>query len=78
MSTLRETLINSAIFVQTDNQILYNINIKIQESGRMKQLSFSDIEYSNRRKKTKREEFLESMDEIIPWSNWVNIIMPYY
>ena len=44
----------------------------------MKQLSFSDIEYSNRRKKTKREEFLESMDEIIPWSNWVNIIMPYY
>ena len=54
------------------------MNIKIQESGRMKQLSFSDIEYSNRRKKTKREEFLESMDEIIPWSNWVNIIMPYY
>ena len=44
----------------------------------MKQLSFSDIEYSNRRKKTKREEFLESMDEIIPWSNWVNIIMAYY
>lgn len=33
----------------------------------MKQQTFSDIEYSNRRKKTKREEFLESMDQIIPW-----------
>ena len=32
----------------------------------MKQVSFSDFEYSNRKKKTKREEFLEIMDEIIP------------
>ena len=44
----------------------------------MKQQTFSDIEYSNRRKKTKREEFLDSMDEIIPWDHWVNIIRPYY
>lgn len=27
----------------------------------MKQQTFSDIEYSNRRKKTKREEFLDSI-----------------
>ena len=33
----------------------------------MKQESFSDMEYRNRKKKTKREEFLEIMDEIIPW-----------
>ena len=44
----------------------------------MKQQTFSDIEYSNRRKKTKREEFLESMDEMIPWDHWVGIIRPYY
>lgn len=44
----------------------------------MKQQTFSDIEYSNRRKKTKREEFLDSMDEIIPWDHWVSIIRPYY
>ena len=30
----------------------------------MKQQSFCDIEYSNRRRKTKREEFLDSMNEI--------------
>lgn len=26
------------------------------------------MEYSNRRKKTKREKFLDAMEEIIPWS----------
>lgn len=44
----------------------------------MKQQTFSDIEYSNRKRKTKREEFLESMDAMIPWEYWVNIIKPYY
>ena len=32
----------------------------------MKQQTFSDIEYSNHRKKTRREEFLDSMDGLIP------------
>ena len=33
----------------------------------MSQQSFSDMEYSLRKRTTKREEFLEIMDEIIPW-----------
>lgn len=33
----------------------------------MKQESSSDIEYGCRKQKTKREEFLKIMDEIIPW-----------
>ena len=44
----------------------------------MKQDPFTDIEYSLRKKKTKREEFLEIMDEIIPWDEWVGVIEPYY
>ena len=32
----------------------------------MNQQTWSDMEYSNRKKKTKREEFLEIMEEIIP------------
>ena len=44
----------------------------------MKQETFTDIEYSFRKKKTKREEFLEIMDEIIPWEEWVDEIKPYY
>ena len=39
----------------------------------MKQGTFTDIEYSFRKKKTKREEFLEIMDEIIPWDEWVGV-----
>jgi IS5 family transposase len=44
----------------------------------MSQITLTDLEYSNRKKKTKREEFLDSMDEIIPWSYWVEMIRPYY
>ena len=43
----------------------------------MNQQTFSDFEYSNRKRKTKREELLEIMDEIIPWGEWVGIIMPF-
>ena len=32
----------------------------------MKQQTISDVEYIARKRKTKREEFLEIMDEIIP------------
>ncbi len=44
----------------------------------MRQMSLSDYEYSNRKKKTKRDEFLEIMDEIIPWDEWVKVILPFY
>ncbi len=36
------------------------------------------MECSCRKKKTKREEFLEIMGEIIPWEEWIGIIRPYY
>ena len=44
----------------------------------MKQSTFTDLEYSTRKKKTKKEEFLDTMEEIIPWDEWVDIIKPYY
>lgn len=44
----------------------------------MAQLTFSDIEYSNRKRKTKREQFLDMMDKIVPWDQWIEIIKPYY
>ena len=44
----------------------------------MKQDIFTNIEYSMRKKKTRREEFLKIMDEIIPWDEWVGVIEPYY
>lgn len=44
----------------------------------MKQQTFSDIEYSNRKRKTKREEFLDIMNDIIPWDEWVGLIQRLY
>ena len=44
----------------------------------MEQLSFTDAEFSNRRKATKRELFLQEMESIIPFDEWVSIIEPYY
>jgi len=44
----------------------------------MSQQTFSDVEYDNRKRKTKREEFLDMMEEIIPWDEWVDYIKPYY
>lgn len=44
----------------------------------MKQQTFSDIEYGGRSRMTKREEFLDTMDEIIPWEEWIALIQPFY
>ena len=57
---------------------MYGI-IKVKGAEGMNyQQSFTDLEYANRKKKTKREEFLEAMDYLIPWDEWVVLIEPYY
>ena len=43
-----------------------------------KQSNFADMEYANRKRRTKRDEFLEIMDQIIPWDEVVALIEPYY
>lgn len=43
-----------------------------------KQQTFTDVEYSNRKRQTKRDEFLKIMNDIIPWEAWVEIIKPVY
>ena len=44
----------------------------------MKQYTLTDIEYSRRKKKTRREEFLDTMNRMIPWDHWIDLIKPYY
>lgn len=43
-----------------------------------KQQSFVDIEYANRKRKTRRDEFLGIMEEVIPWDEWTALAEPYY
>jgi IS5 family transposase len=43
-----------------------------------KQASFTDVEYGQRRRVSRREQFLQAMDATIPWGRWVALIEPYY
>lgn len=40
--------------------------------------SFTDLEYAGRRRVSRRERFLEQMDQTIPWAVWVDLIAPHY
>ena len=42
------------------------------------QETFTDVEYANRKRITKKEEFLRMMNEIIPWLAWIEMIRPFY
>ena len=44
----------------------------------MKMLSFANLAYENKKKKTRREKFLEEMNRVIPWEEVLPIIKKYY
>lgn len=44
----------------------------------MSQISFSDAEYAGKRKKTRREVFLEEMEQVVPWQALLKVIEPHY
>ena len=44
----------------------------------MVQQTFTDMEYANRNRTTKREAFLDAMESIIPWKEWMELIAPFY
>ena len=44
----------------------------------MKQPTFSDVEYEGKKRKTRREMFLERMDGLIPWPQLEERVHPHY
>lgn len=44
----------------------------------MDQISFADAEYAGKRKKTRREVFLEEMELVVPWNGLLKLIEPHY
>jgi IS5 family transposase len=42
------------------------------------QLSFSDAEQDAKRKKTRREVFLDEMEKVVPWAALETVIEPHY
>ena len=42
------------------------------------QPTFADLEFENKKRKTRREKFLERMDGLIPWGQLEERVRPYY
>ena len=44
----------------------------------MRQQSFADGTFERYRKRTRREEFLAAMDQVVPWDELCTLIEPVY
>ena len=42
------------------------------------QPSFSDLEYSGKKRQTRRDHFLSQMEQFVPWKEWLTRIEPFY
>ena len=47
-------------------------------AGVIHQMSFSQAEFADKKKTTRREKFLARMEEIIPWPNLLAVLAPFY
>jgi transposase, IS5 family len=43
-----------------------------------KQISFSELEYASKKRQTRRDLFLNRMEDLVPWADWLALIEPYY
>ena len=44
----------------------------------MTQLSFATLDHQNKKKRTKREVFLDEINEVVPWAQLMALIEPHY
>ena len=42
------------------------------------QATFAELEYDAKKRKTRREKFLERMDGLVPWRELEDLIRPHY
>lgn len=48
------------------------------EDAVMKQTSFASVEFASKKRKTRREKFLEEMEAVVPWARLEALIEPHY
>ena len=44
----------------------------------LEQLSFSDLDFQHKRRRTRREEFLDRLEALVPWERLEGVIRPHY
>lgn len=72
-NTLRETLKKSRTVIDLTKYRYFHL-----QSPPLKQITFADAEYSNKRKQTRKEFFLEEMEQVVPWKGLIGLIEPHY
>jgi IS5 family transposase len=51
---------------------------QVEENRRMNQPTFAALAYANKKKKTRREQFLEEMGQVVPWAKLLQVVEPHY
>jgi IS5 family transposase len=49
-----------------------------KENRRMSQPTFAALAYANKKKKTRREQFLDEMGLVVPWEKLLQVVEPHY
>ena len=44
----------------------------------MKQATLASMAYENKKRQTRREKFFGEMEAVVPWSELLGVIEPYY
>ncbi len=44
----------------------------------MKQTTFASLAFDAKKKLTRRERFLQEMDQVVPWARLLKLITPHY
>jgi len=44
----------------------------------MKQRTFSEVDFATYSKSTRKQEFLRTMNDVLPWDSLIDIVQPYY
>jgi IS5 family transposase len=42
------------------------------------QRTFGDLEFEHKKRRTRREVFLDQMETVVPWKEWTALIESYY
>jgi IS5 family transposase len=50
----------------------------LTQAERMKQTTFASMSFDAKKRRTRREKFLAEMEQVVPWSELVAAIEPYY
>jgi IS5 family transposase len=51
----------------------------IETGGLLKmQRSFSELEYAQKKKQTRRDRFLQELEAVVPWEALERVIVPFY